>query len=285
MELHLHEAAPGAGPGSRSVAFVHGLFGQGKNFTAIAKALARRDPTLRIGLVDLPNHGRSPWTDSINYRDMADLVAEALREWSPGTPVILVGHSMGGRTVMQVALHHPDVVEKLVVVDVSPVDGDSSEGEFRHLIGALRHIDLAHLDSRQEAEQVVAPFIRDERVRSFLLQNLRRGPGTQASPEGQVAAWHWQCNLDLLESDLAQVGSWPQDEDARWEGPVVWIRGAESDYVQPRHRPAMEALFPHARLVTVKGAGHWVHSEQPEAFVDIIDHVIHADPTPPRSVH
>src|SRR5699024_6537806 len=114
--------------------FLHGLFGQGKNFGLIAKALVERHHDLRCALVDLPNHGRSAWTDTLDYAEMAARVAEFIGDWAGTTPVVLLGHSMGGRTAMQLALRHPGLVERLVVADVSPVPSDASDSEFGDLI-------------------------------------------------------------------------------------------------------------------------------------------------------
>lgn len=253
------------GDGTRPVVFVHGLFGQGRNFSGVARRLLDRLPDLRIAMVDLPNHGRSPWTDRVDYLQMAQALAETLERWSPGVPVALVGHSLGGRTAMQLALRRPELVERLVVVDVSPIAADQTSSVFAGLIAALRRLDLASLASREEADEHLAPLIPNDVIRGFLLQNLRRG-GRGGAP----VPWHWTSNLDVLEADLDAVSSWPDPGKRRYEGPVLWLRGALSNYVRPEYRPAMEAMFPHTRLVTVKNASHWVHSEQPEAFVETL---------------
>ena len=132
------------------VVFLHGLFGQGKNFTTIAKGLA---PDFSSLLVDLPNHGRSGWTDRIRYAELADIVAAHLRTgFAAQGPIHLVGHSMGGKVAMALALRHPDLVDRLVVVDISPVDS-ADMSEFEHLLGSLATLDLATLTSRGEADR------------------------------------------------------------------------------------------------------------------------------------
>ena len=145
MTLHHVEI----GTGRRPMVFLHGLFGQGKNFGVIAKALSERHPDLRCALVDLPNHGQSDWTDSLDSAHLGGLVAEFIREWAPTAPVVLLGHSLGGRTAMQVALRHPELVERLIVADVSPVQGDASESEFGQLVAGLRTLDLAAITGRR----------------------------------------------------------------------------------------------------------------------------------------
>ena len=241
--------------GSR-VVFCHGLFGQGKNFTAVGKALSGDH---RVVLVDLPDHGRSPRTDGFDYLGYADQVAELLVE---DDPVALVGHSMGGKVAMLVALRRPELVGRLVVVDVAPVPYDHA-AEFERYIAAMRAIDLDHLASRADADAALVDAVPDPMVRGFLLQSLRR------EDEG----WHWLLNLEVLARDLDDITDWPEDRLgglAPYDGPVLWVGGAESRYVATEHVAAMDRWFPRNRRVTVKGAGHWVHSEQPEVFLEVV---------------
>ena len=257
-EGSLHTLQYGEGRGA--VVFLHGLFGQGRNWSSIGKALATDH---RVTLVDLPNHGRSAWTDRVDYVQMADIVATEVLAPLAGTgPVALVGHSMGGKTAMMLALRHPELVERLVVADVSPVAYGTAR-EFVGYIETLRDLDLGALDNRAEAEAALAPAVPSASVRSFLLQNLRR--------DGD--SWRWQPNLDVLARDVGRLSGWPSevaDALAPYEGPVLWIAGAESGYVKPEYDAAMTRLFPRKRLVTIKGAGHWVHAEKPEIVTDVL---------------
>lgn len=241
------------------VAFCHGLFGQGKNWTQIAKAFAVDH---RVLLIDMPNHGRSAWTEEFSYADMADTVAAL---FSADDPVTLVGHSMGGKIVMALALRHPELVEKLVVVDVSPVAYDAGRREFAGYIEEMRALDLGSLSSRADADAALRDAVPNTTVRSFLLQNLRR----------QGDSWQWQLNLELLGDELGALGDWPAVEGV-FDKPVLWIGGANSPYVLDDYAPAMERLFPRVRRVTIKGAGHWVHSEQPEVFVEVLKRFVPA---------
>jgi len=238
--------------GSR-IAFCHGLFGQGRNWTQTGKALASDH---RVTLIDMPNHGRSEWTDGFSYTEMADSVATL---FSADEPVTLVGHSMGGKVVMALALRHPELVAKLVVVDVAPVSYDAGRREFAGYIEAMRALDLTTLAGRADADAALRGAVPNTTVRSFLLQNLRR--------EGDQ--WRWQLNLALLGDELVALGDWPEIEAVN-DLPVLWIGGANSAYLLDDYAPAMERLFPRVRRVTIKGAGHWVHSEQPEVFFEVL---------------
>ena len=250
------------GDAGERVVLLHGLFGQGRNFTQVAKAL---QPELRSILVDLPNHGRSAWTGSVDYVDVADAVATWLRAAYDGEPVHLVGHSMGGKVAMVLALRHPELIDRLVVVDISPAPSGGA-GEFEHLLTSLTGLDLDGLERRSDADEQLAGAIPDERVRGFLLQNLRREEGR----------WRWQADLDLLLRELPTIAGFPE-ADTTFDHPVLWMGGERSDYVRPEHEARMRELFPATYTVTVKGAGHWVHSEQPEAFVSALRYFLLAD--------
>lgn len=236
------------------VLFCHGLFGQGRNWTQIGKALADQH---RVTLVDMPNHGRSEWTEEFDYPAMADAVASLIAD-AVTEPVTLVGHSMGGKAAMLTALRHPQLVERLCVVDVSPVTYRSAD-EFSRYIEAMLAIDLARLASRDDAYLQLESAVPDPGIRSFLLQNLRR--------DGNE--WRWLPNLKLLRRDLDVLRGFP-DTDAVYDGPVLWIAGAESGYVRDEFRSAMLEKFPRTQRVRVKGAGHWVHSSEPAVVTNLL---------------
>jgi pimeloyl-ACP methyl ester carboxylesterase len=258
------------GAGGPWVVFVHGLFGQGKNWTTIAKGLSDRH---RVALVDLPNHGHSPWTDRVDYVDMAEQLAAELARF--GEPVTLVGHSMGGKVAMQLALRRPELLRALVVVDVSPTeypvadarteDPDEELSPFADFIAAMKALDLDALQRRDDADRALRDAVPSSMVRSFLLQSLVR-----AGPRGG-GGWRWRLNLDALDRDLEALRGFPDPPaGAQFGGPVLWIAGANSHYVLPEDRDHMLALFPATRLVRIKNAGHWVHAEQPEVFVETL---------------
>ncbi len=238
------------------VAFCHGLFGQGKNWTTAAKALAVDH---RVLLVDMPHHGRSAWRERFDYVEMADEVAGL---FSADDPVALVGHSMGGKAAMVLALRHPELVERLCVVDVAPV-AYPERSEFGGYIEAMLALDLDGLERRSDADEALTEAVPHPTVRSFLLQNLRRdGDG-----------WAWMPNLEVLGRDLDLLGGWPEEALADappYRGRTLWIAGETSPYVEDEYAAAMDRWFPNTRRVTVKGAGHWVHSEQPEVFLEVL---------------
>lgn len=240
------------GEGPHNVVFLHGLFGQGRNFVSTAKAIADIATSY---LVDLPNHGRSPWTLDFTLDGQADVVRSWLEETFTD-PVTLVGHSLGGKLAMRVALTSPELVKQLEVVDISPARSSAVDG-FASMVAAMRNLDLDALTSRRDAEEQLGFFIPDAATRGFLLQNLRRN--------GEH--WSWLANLDLLGDSLNTIGGWPSIGGV-YDGPVLWVAGGESDYVAPEHYAPMKALFPQAIKVTVKGAGHLVHTEEPEVFID-----------------
>lgn len=262
MSLSNHAAAQArvqvyaSGSGSKNIVFLHGLMGRGKNFSAFAKKL---DADCHVLLVDLPNHGESSWTSSVDYCDLARQVGEAVHHELNGAPYNLVGHSMGGKVAMTMALSNPQNIAKLMVVDISPTQSWSGKGEFPLLLDSLRAVDLKTVSVRSEVDMQLKKSIPDDRVRGFLMQNLRYRDGQ----------FYWQANIELLYRSLESIGSFP-DFETVYERPVLWVAGSESRYIQDKHGPVMRALFPKVQKVTVKGAGHWVHSQKPEEFTQLL---------------
>lgn len=241
--------------GSR-ILFLHGLFGQGRNWITIARSLADAH---RTTVVDLPHHGRSPWLDTFDYLQVADMVADLIKLHDPAA---VVGHSMGGKVAMVLALRHPRLVSRLCVVDIAPVTYPRSQ-QFQSYIDAMRGLELGPDVTREAADSALATAVPDADVRSFLLQNLRR----------DAFGWTWQMNLDVLGRDLGRISAWPSAQlgpTRPYGRPVLWIAGQQSSYVRTDDRPVMKAFFPHVRNVTVKGAGHWVHADRPEVLTALL---------------
>lgn len=249
------------GSGDHRLVFLHGLFGRGKNFTTIARGL---DGEITSLMVDLPNHGVSEWTDHFDYMEMADAVAELLEQgFAKDGPVDVLGHSMGGKVAMILALKHPHLVRRLVVEDIAPIPAPEGRSEFDHLLGSLLTIDQASLRSRLQADEQLQDRIRSKGVRGFLLQNLRR------ARDGSFA---WEPNLRLLYDSLDVIMDWPasQVEGLHFDGKVLWLAGELSRYVQDQDLPVMRSYFPRTVRVRVKGASHWVHSDKPQDVISAL---------------
>jgi len=248
----------GAADAPHRVVFLHGLFGRGKNFSRIAKAL---EPEAQSLLVDLPNHGASAWTDEVAYVQMADSVAAHLRaDFAATGAVDVVGHSMGGKVAMVLALRHPDLVHHLVVIDISPSRAASGPGEFQRLLDSLATLNVDELESRTQADQQLQDLIPQPGTRGFLLQNLVR------TDDG----FRWEPNLDLLRASLDTITDFPDCGDEQFSGPVLWMGGSESAYITDADEPTMRGLFPYTVRMTIDGAGHWVHSEKPAETVEAL---------------
>lgn len=234
--------AEGAAP---PVLIAHGLFGSARNWNVIAKRLAE---TRRVVSVDMRNHGASPWAAPHSYEAMADDLAEVIG--SQGGVADVVGHSMGGKAAMMLALRAPAAVRKLVVADIAPVAyGHSQQG----MIDAMRTVDLSSVETRADADAQLALAVDEPGVRAFLLQSL------------DVRTRRWRFNLDQLQADMALVLGFPAVSD-RFEGAVLMLSGGASDYVRSEHRAEVKRLFPAARFAKIPGAGHWLHAEKPRAF-------------------
>jgi esterase len=231
---------------------LHGLYGQSGNWGSHARTLAASH---EVYALDARNHGQSAHSDTMSFDEMAADLLETMDALGLDSARLL-GHSMGGKIVMTAALQAPERVARLVVVDIAPVAYARSES--RELKG-LCAMDIASIASRSEADEALSQWVSDKRVRDFLLTNLQNGP------EG----YRWRFNLPVLASSFAEITGWNSGEE-RYEGPVLFVKGSESDYIDDIHREAIMRQFPAAVLKQVEGAGHWVHSEQPEAFLALL---------------
>ena len=252
MPLELAYRQEGDGP---ALVILHGLFGSSRNWASIAKVLAARH---RVYSVDLRNHGESPWSDEMTYAAMADDIAALLHRLGIEKPMLL-GHSMGGKVAMALALTQPQRVAALAVVDIAPVTYGNGLEEYAK---SMLAVDLARAARRAEVEAKLAESIPDAGVRAFLLQNLVRGEDGFA----------WRLNLPVLLDAMDKLGDFPAAlHDAAYGGLTWFIAGALSDYVRPEHVPHIRTLFPTAEIRPIAGAGHWVHAETPQAFIQTLD--------------
>ncbi len=234
----------------RPVVILHGLFGSARNWSTVARSLGRTRHAIAL---DLRNHGESPWAADMSYRAMAADVRDVI---APLGRCAVIGHSMGGKVAMALALLYPGLVERLVVVDIAPV----AYGPRRHAdyIEAMRAADLGVVRRAQVGAQL-RDGIPDDDLRAFLLQNLVRD--TQGG-------MRWRLNLDVLAEHMGEIMGWPAElAEARYDGPTLFVTGAESDYVRPEHHAAIRTLFPRVRIVAIAEAGHWLHAQQSQRFV------------------
>lgn len=223
----------------------HGLFGSARNWGVIARRLS---DTHQVITVDMRNHGESPWSDSHGYADLAADLAEVID--THGGRADVVGHSMGGKAAMMLALRHPGLVNRLVVADIAPVAYGHSQS---HLIHAMRAIDAGAVTKRSDADAELAHIVPEAPVRAFLLQSL------------DIREGRWRLNLDVLEAEMTGIVGWP-GIDAEAGAPTLFLAGADSDYVGPESRAHTRRLFPAARFAKIPGAGHWLHAEKPREF-------------------
>jgi len=237
------------------VALLHGLYGQANNFATVQRRLAEGR---RVIALDMRNHGSSPHAPTMSYPAMAEDVLETLRERG-ALPCALIGHSMGGKVAMRVALDAPAAVSRLLVADIAPVAYDHAGFHGRY-VAAMRALELRSGLTRAMADAALAEAVPDKATRSFLLLNLRFG-GTPS----------WRLNLEAIGEALPALAGWPDPDDGPYRGPTLFLAGGRSDYVRPESREAMRRLFPASRVVTLKDAGHWVHAEDPDGFVGIVE--------------
>jgi len=248
MAVTLAAVEHGAGP---PVLVLHGLFGAAANWATIARALGAE---FHVFALDLRNHGASPWEARMDYRAQAEDVAAFMAARGIGRAALL-GHSMGGKTAMVLALTAPALVERLVVVDIAPVPRPVVHAEE---VAAMQSLDLRGVARRAVADQMLKPRIPDDAVRQFLLTNLMSGPD----------GLRWRINLDAIAGDMAAIAGFPAfPPGAVYRGKVLVVRGEASAYVADADRAAFARLFPAYRMVAIAGAGHWVHAEQPAAFL------------------
>lgn len=240
------------GPASATPLIIaHGLFGSARNWNVIAKKLAT---DRRVVAVDMRNHGDSFRDPDHSYAALARDLAEVIGQ-TGGTAHVL-GHSMGGKAAMALALTRPDLVRRLIVADIAPVPYD-----HRHdaNIAAMRAVDLGKVTRRADADAQLARHIADAGLRGFFLQSLA------ITADGAS----WKLNFDALAQNAAAITGFPEF-DASFTGPTLFVRGANSDYIRPGHQQIIRALFPKADVAELAGAGHWLQADKPSELIAAI---------------
>ena len=236
------------------ILILHGVFGSSDNWFSISKMIAEKG--YAIYALDARNHGQSPRSEYFSYELMADDLNEFIEDNALEKPII-IGHSMGGKTVMHFAMKYPTKFSKLVIVDIAPKFYPSHHG---HIIQGLNSIDLESLKNRNEAEIQLAKFVPNVGERQFLLKNIYR------TEEGK---FDWRINLPVLSKEIYQVGGDFTDVHQVSE-PILFLRGSKSGYIFDEDIPAIKNIFPNATIETIEGAGHWVQAEKPAEFVEAV---------------
>ena len=249
MSLDLSYSKIGSGP---AVIILHGLFGSASNWRSIANKLADE---FTVYTLDVRNHGDSPWADSMDYLDMADDVAHFVAQHQIDSPTI-IGHSMGGKIAMTVALNHPEMLGKLVVADIAP-KAYSHGGYHKYYIDNMLKLDLEQLQSRKEAEFYLIKQLNEPKpVIQFLLQNL----------VFKDNRYKWRINLNSLAQNLSAImGEIPSSESSNHIS--LFLHGENSNYVQSTDHTMINSLFKQASIQGIANAGHWLHAEQPVEFI------------------
>lgn len=222
----------------------HGLFGSARNWGVISKRLSDR---FHVVAVDMRNHGHSPRGETQSYFDMASDLSEVLAHVGPSH---ILGHSMGGKASMVLALTEPDLLNKLIIADIAPVGYSHTQ---THLIDAMRQLELDDIQTRGDADRQLQAFIDEDGVRAFLLQSL------------DLKAREWRLNFDTLEAEMPLIIGFPEMQSS-FPGSTLFLSGSASDYVKPEHRCIIRSLFSSARFAKIPQAGHWLHAERPREF-------------------
>ena len=247
MNNALYSRSLGQGP---DLVLLHGLFGQGTNLRSVARAL---EADFRVHCLDLPDHGRSPWLTTASLATYAAAVLGWMDQHEL-TAAHILGHSLGGKVAMELALTEPARVERLVVADMAPV---TYAEHHQVILDALQQVAAQGCQTRAEAEALLGEVIDDPGVVGYLLMSLERG--------AESDFYQWRFNLASLAEAYGRLREAPT-EAASYQGHTLFLKGSESAYIQASHEPEIQRRFPCSQLVTVNQAGHWLHIDQPEAF-------------------
>lgn len=252
MKLHYKSLGQG-----EPLIILHGLFGMGDNWNSIARGLA---DDYQVILPDLRNHGRSGHTAEFDIPRCAEDILTLLDTLNIERAVI-AGHSLGGKVAMYFALHYPQRCRSLLVFDIAPREYKRGHD---HIFAAIQALDLEHTERRADIQAQLAANISDEGTVLFLLKNLARN--TDGS------GFHWKFNLESLYTNYNEITS-ALPGDLAYAGTAIFVRGENSNYIRDEDMDGIRKMFPAARFITVKNAGHWIHADQPEVVVGILNSV------------
>jgi pimeloyl-ACP methyl ester carboxylesterase len=263
MELYYRKEGTG-----NPLIIIHGLYGSSDNWLMISKKLAER---YTVYTVDLRNHGRSPHHEDHSYQAIIDDLS-IFFDYHKLEPAVIIGHSMGGKAAMLFAADYPEKVSKLIIVDIAPKDYLNQEEEsqyylHRSILQAMMGIDFAHIETRKEVEDALSEKIDNERIIQFLLKNI--------VPEKKTRRLKWRLNVEALYNNLEEIiegGNYRKFVDRLpiTNYPVVFIRGLDSPYIKEDDIDLIKKIYPEVNLVDIPNAGHWLHAEQPEMFLEAV---------------
>jgi pimeloyl-ACP methyl ester carboxylesterase len=242
--------------GSIPLLIIPGLFGSTSNWRGIARKFAETEPVI---VIDQRNHGRSPRADKQTYADMVDDLVSFCDQHEL-SKINLCGHSMGGKVAMLFTLRCPDIVNKLIVLDIAPIRYTHNHAAY---IRALMAVDLANLKSRNEADKLLREQIPDIGTRMFLLQSLVGSPGS----------YHWRLNLPVLLEFMDEISDFPECQESA-SVTSLFLAGQRADYLRPRHHSKILEMFPNSRFEDIEGAGHWLHAEKPAEVLNAVNNFL-----------
>ena len=242
-------------PGKQPLIILHGLFGISDNWVTYGKRIAAEG--FEVYIPDLRNHGRSFHSDTFNYIALTEDLYDFIEDNEIENPIIM-GHSMGGKIAMGYALENPSSVKKLAVIDIAP-KAYGPRKSHKKIIEAMTSIDLSKIKTRRDAEEKIAEIIKEERIRLFILKNLKR------KSDG---SFEWMINIDAIANNLDEMFDKIESQNS-YSKPSLFIRGGNSDYILPEDYPVIRKYFPNAEIITIEDTSHWVHAEQPEKFYQI----------------
>ncbi len=251
--------------GDQPLIILHGLFGISDNWVTFGRRIAMEG--FRVYIPDQRNHGQSPHSGNFNYLALTDDLFEFIDEHEIENPMLL-GHSMGGKVAMRFTLENPELVEKLIVVDIS-LKSYPPRTQHKKIIAAMRRVNLKQAKSRRDVEEQLLPLIPEKRIRLFVLKNLHRTAQN---------TFEWRLNIDGIETNLDDMFD-AIETDEQFEKPTLFIKGGASDYILPEDFDAIRRNFPHAEIITIAGASHWVHVEAPERFYQLAWGFLSGNPT------
>lgn len=251
--MKLHFKLSTANKTSPWLLLIHGLFGNADNLAVVKRYFEKNYNILSI---DLPNHGLSPWSDRFSFNETIKSIIELLNHQNIQKTAVL-GHSLGGKVAMLLALQHPDRISHLIVADIAP-----AKYEHRHqaVFDGLNNVPLASIHDRNEALSFMSQYIKETGVQQFLLKSLYKT---------ENGDWQWRFNLDGLIKSYPNIIDWPQS-NRKYDGVTLFIKGAKSDYITASHRNAITGYFPNAKAHIIEGTGHWLHAEKPAAFNAVV---------------